>query len=126
MLIGEVAERAGVTVKAVRYYESLGLLQAPRRGNGYRDFVERDVKLVREIRELGALGVRAEQARPFLDCLLAGHEHGSDCPDAVTAYREAIAELDDRITELAARRAAIAQLLAAAEPRCEFTAAGAR
>jgi DNA-binding transcriptional MerR regulator len=42
MKIGELAREAGVTVKAVRYYESLGLLGAARLGNGYRDFGERD------------------------------------------------------------------------------------
>ncbi len=36
MRIGELAREAGVTVKAVRYYESLGLLDAARLGNGYR------------------------------------------------------------------------------------------
>jgi len=121
MKIGELAREAGVTVKAVRYYESLGLLDAERLGNGYRDFGARDVRLVREIRWLAAVGVQAERSRPFLECLLAGHEHGDDCPDSVATYRAAIAELDERIDDLSARRAALHELLGAAEsPRCGF------
>jgi DNA-binding transcriptional MerR regulator len=111
MKIGELAQRAGVTPKAVRYYESVGLLDAPRQTNGYRDFDERDVRLVREISGLVALGVRAEQARPFVECLLAGNENGHDCPDSVETYARAIAELDERIGELSRRRDALATLL---------------
>ncbi|MGX5680602.1 MerR family transcriptional regulator [Schumannella luteola] len=111
MKIGELAQRAGVTAKAVRYYESVGLLDAPRLSNGYRDFDERDVQLVREISGLVALGVRAEQARPFVDCLIAGNERGHDCPDSLEAYRAAIADLDERIGELSRRREALATLL---------------
>jgi DNA-binding transcriptional MerR regulator len=116
MKIGELARAAGVTVKAVRYYESLGLLEAPRLGNGYRDFGERDVRVVREIRDLSAVGVTAQQARPFVECLVAGNENGDDCPDAVGAYRAALTELDAQISELQERRAAIRELLECAAP----------
>ncbi|MEO8261496.1 MAG: MerR family transcriptional regulator [Pseudolysinimonas sp.] len=116
MKIGELAREAGVSVKAVRYYESIGLLAAPRLGNGYRDFDERDVRVVREIRELAAVGVTAQRARPFVECLVAGNPHGDDCPDAVGAYRDALAELDTQIAELETRRAAISELLECAAP----------
>jgi DNA-binding transcriptional MerR regulator len=125
MRIGELAREAGVTTKAVRYYESMGLLRADRLSNGYRDYLPQDVRMVREIRELGALGIRVEQARPFLDCLVAGHGNGDDCPDAVATYRTAIAEVETRMADLAARRAALAELLenatARAEPLCELS-----
>ncbi len=124
MRIGELAERAGVTRKAVRYYESLGLVRAERLGNGYRDYRDRDVRLVREIRDLAAVGIQVERARPFLDCLVAGHGQGDDCPDAVAAYRTAIADLDGRVADLTARRAALVELLSGAEartrPACEL------
>jgi DNA-binding transcriptional MerR regulator len=116
MKIGELAREAGVSIKAVRYYESIGLLEAPRLGNGYRDFGERDVRVVREIRELASMGVTAERARPFVECLTAGNAKGDDCADAVGAYREALAELDAQITELESRRAAIRDLLECAAP----------
>ncbi|MEU1669239.1 MerR family DNA-binding transcriptional regulator [Streptomyces sparsogenes] len=45
MRISELARRAGVTTKAVRYYESLGLLRPGRLANGYRDYNEHDVRL---------------------------------------------------------------------------------
>ena len=111
MLISELAREAGVTTKAVRYYESIGLIAADRLPNGYRDYDEGDVRLVREIRDLGALGIRVEQSRPFLECLVAGHGQGDDCADARAIYTAAIAEFDGRIAELTARRDAVVALL---------------
>lgn len=38
LTIGELAQRAGVRTSALRYYESIGLLPAPRRVNGRRRY----------------------------------------------------------------------------------------
>ena len=124
MRIGELAEQAGATTKAVRYYESLGLFRARRLGNGYRDYDDSYVRLVREIRGLAAVGIPVDQARPFLDCLVAGHRQGDDCPDAVTAYRTAIDAIGEQMAELVARRIALTALLESAsartQPACEL------
>ena len=66
MKIGELAQRAGVTTKAVRYYESVGLLDVTRLENGYRDFEERDVRLVQEISALLSFGLLALSNSPPL------------------------------------------------------------
>jgi DNA-binding transcriptional MerR regulator len=127
MRIGELARRAAVTTKAVRYYESIGLLDARRLPNGYRDYDENDVRLVREVRTLAGLGITAERARPFLDCLSSGRDSGDDCPASLDGYRRAIDELDDRIRDLSSRREALLALLDDAtrrsQPLCEFASA---
>jgi DNA-binding transcriptional MerR regulator len=129
MLISELAREAGVTTKAVRYYESIGLIAAQRRPNGYREYGPEDVRLVREVRSLSALGIRVEQSRPFLECLVAGHGQGDDCAGAREIYRSAIAEFDARIAELTTRRDAVAALLDDAferiDPSCGCLRAGA-
>lgn len=117
MWIGELARRAGVTVKAVRYYESLGLVTPERSANGYRQYDEYDVRLVREIKTLGGLGIPAERTRPFLECLAAGHRHGDDCPASLAGYRDAIDDLGERIEALSARRATLVAHLNAAALR---------
>ncbi|MEV2213913.1 redoxin family protein [Streptomyces sp. NPDC050997] len=104
MQISELARRAGVTTKAVRYYESLGLLTPERLANGYRDYNEHHVRLTQEIRTLGSLGIPVERTRPFLECLTAGHRHADDCPASLAGYRDAIDELTQRIEGLTARR----------------------
>ncbi|MEV6761291.1 MerR family transcriptional regulator [Streptomyces sp. NPDC051105] len=107
MKIGELARRADVTAKAVRYYESLGLVTPERLANGYRDYAEDDVRLVREIKALHRLGIPVERTRPFLECLAAGSLYADDCPASLATYREAIDELTERIEALNARRSTL-------------------
>ena len=115
MHIKDLAEQAGVTVKAVRYYESRGLLSPERAANGYRTYEPADVGVVREVRALLSLGLTAEQTRPFVECLRAGNDRADVCPASLSAYRSRIAEIDERITELTDLRTQLADLLAQAE-----------
>ena len=115
MLIKDLAERAGVTVKAVRYYESRGLISPRRASNGYRTYDDADVTVVREVRALLSLGLTAEQTHPFVECLRAGNDRADVCPASLSAYRDRIADIDARITELADLRGQLADLLAQAE-----------
>ncbi|WP_326736388.1 redoxin domain-containing protein [Streptomyces sp. NBC_01022] len=111
MRISEVARRAGVTTKTVRYYESLGLIAPARLANGYRDYSEHDARLVCEARELNRLGIPVERTRPFLECLTNGRDHVDDCPSSLAGYRDAIDDLTLRIEELTARRSVLARHL---------------
>ena len=115
MHIKELAEQAGVTVKAVRYYESRGLVRPQRATNGYRTYDDADVRIVREVRALLSLGLTAEQTHPFVECLRAGNERADVCPASLSAYRDRIADIDDRISELTDLRGQLAGLLAQAE-----------
>ena len=107
MYITEVARSTGVTVKALRYYESIGLISPKRAANGYRHYDDDDVRAVAELRELSALGIPPGKAAPFLECLGLGHEHGDECVSSLAVYRDTIAELDHMIAELTARRDAL-------------------
>src|SRR3954451_22244819 len=111
MHIQEVAERAGVTVKAARYYESRGLISPARAPNGYRTYDDGDVRIVREVRALLSLGLTAEQTHPFVECLRAGNDRADVCPASLSAYRDRIADIDARINELSGLRGQLAGLL---------------
>ena len=115
MRISDLAAEAGVTVKAVRYYESQGLLKPRREANGYRTYEPDDVVVVREVKALLSLGLTAEQTYPFIECLRAGNERADVCPASLTAYRARIAEVDQRITELTDLRVRLTDLLSDAE-----------
>ncbi|MEV7805208.1 MerR family transcriptional regulator [Microbispora sp. NPDC088329] len=118
MRIGELARRAGVSTRALRYYEQRGLIRSRRSANGYREYDESDIPIVTEIRGLMSVGFTLEDARPFVDCLRSGHPSGGSCPDSVAVYRRKLAEIDDQIRDLLARRSEVAAQFAEACPGC--------
>ena len=121
MLIGELAQRSGVSARSLRYYEQNGLLTARRDPNGYRVYDEDAVRLAREIGTLLARGFTLAETRPFVECLRAGYEAGDACPESLAVYRRKLAELDACIDDLRATRDRVAAQLEAASPACEFS-----
>ena len=115
MRIGELAERAGISTRTLRYYESRGLLPAHRAVNGYRTYDEGDLRLVQQIRTLQECGFELEETRPFVECLRAGHPAGDSCPDSLAVYRRKLTELDGLIAQLESVRAQVGTQLARAE-----------
>tara|TARA_R110001583_G_scaffold19176_1_gene75361 strand:- start:2435 stop:2788 length:354 start_codon:yes stop_codon:yes gene_type:complete len=56
MLIGRVSEITGATRKAIRHYESIGLITPPERIGNYRTYNDHDVVVIRMICRAKALG----------------------------------------------------------------------
>ncbi len=56
MKIGEVATKAGVTNRAVRYYEELNLIKSDRLSNNYREYSEEALDKVKFISRAKKLG----------------------------------------------------------------------
>jgi Cu(I)-responsive transcriptional regulator len=68
MNIGQAAAAAGVTPKMIRHYESLGLVpEAERTDAGYRLYGEREIAMLRFIRQARSLAFSMEQ----IDSLMA-------------------------------------------------------
>ena len=107
MQVGELARRTGTTVRALRYYESAGLVVPRRRGNGYREYDSIAVRLVGQIRELTALGLTVEETRPFVESIAAGSGEADVCAAALATYRSTITGLQERIGRLTAQREAL-------------------
>jgi DNA-binding transcriptional MerR regulator len=104
MRIGELAEQAGTSTRTLRYYEQHGLLSARRTPNGYREYDEGDLRLVREIRSLLEIGFNLEDTRPFVECLRSGHESGAQCPASLEVLARKLSDIDDCIAQLTAVR----------------------
>jgi peroxiredoxin/DNA-binding transcriptional MerR regulator len=119
MRISELARRTGVTTKAVRYYEQLGLVTPRRTPNGYREYDEGHLRAVAEIRTLTTIGIPPAKAGPFIECLDAGHQHSDECPASLAAYRDSIAEIDRIIAGLTSRRALLVHKLHSGATRNE-------
>ena len=68
MRIGELAERAGVNIQTLRFYEREKLLRAPvRTASGYRSYEERDLERVRFIRLCQGLGFTLREIHQLLE-----------------------------------------------------------
>lgn len=65
--IGQIARLTGVSAKAIRYYESIGLLPRPARGdNAYRRYGRADVNRLILLRRIRLLGVPLAAAKALL------------------------------------------------------------
>jgi MerR family transcriptional regulator, copper efflux regulator len=66
MYIGELAKRAGATPKAIRLYESLGLLGNVMRLGAYRVYTAQHVTQVRLIKQAQAMGFKLAEVAPSM------------------------------------------------------------
>jgi MerR family transcriptional regulator, copper efflux regulator len=108
MNIGEAAARSGVPAKTIRYYEDVGLIgPAPRAGNGYRDYGQRDVHVLRFVQRARSLGFSVQDCRQLL-ALYQDPARASAEVKALTERR--MAEIDRKIQELAGMRATLLAL----------------
>lgn len=65
--IGEMAQKAGVPVANIRYYEEIGILPPARRGRGgQRRYDESDVERLRFVKNCRELGFPLKQVRSLL------------------------------------------------------------
>ncbi|GAA3525938.1 MerR family transcriptional regulator [Amycolatopsis ultiminotia] len=69
MRIGELAARAGVSTRQVRFYEAKGLITSTRLRNNYRDYDGTALGRVQQIRELLDAGLSTQVIRAVLPCL---------------------------------------------------------
>jgi len=98
----ELAALAGVTVRALRHYHQLGILDEPERSaNGYREYDIRALVRVLRIKRLAALGFSLHALPDLLD---GDGEHFDSLLERLDH------ELDDEVARITAQRTVIAQL----------------
>jgi len=98
-----LARRCGVSRTAVLYYESAGLLKAPRRtASNYRVYGDREVQRLQMIRVYRAAGLAVTDIRALLD------RSGTD---ATAVLRRRLVDMDAEIARLRGHQRAIARLL---------------
>ncbi|MER7766676.1 MerR family transcriptional regulator [Kitasatospora sp. NPDC096140] len=68
MLIGDVAQRSGVSARMLRHYESLGLVRpSGRTDSGYREYSEENIRRIFHIESLRSLGLSLSDVGRALD-----------------------------------------------------------
>lgn len=108
MRIGQVARRAGVTAKAIRHYERLGLLGTPARTpSGYRDFGPAAIDRVRFIRRAQALGLSLREIGEVIAVRQGG---APPCEHAIALLERRVRDLTRTVEESARLRDELADL----------------
>ena len=110
MKIGEFAQRAGVGIDTVRYYERQGLLPAPsRQASGYRRYEPTDIARLRFVRRAKALGFTLVEIRELL--ALSGRRE-NDMAGLKNAAVEKLADVEGKLAELTRIRDGLKALVA--------------
>ncbi|WP_307039997.1 MerR family transcriptional regulator [Agromyces ramosus] len=116
MKIGELAHRAGVSTRLVRYYEQQNLLAPSRQANGYRSYDEQHVERVRRIAGLVQSGLPTRLVRELLDLEDAAAEQRPSCPRTVAdMLAHELDGIEERIGCLTRSRETIRDYLARTE-----------
>ena len=98
MRIGELAERADVSVQTVRYYERRGLIpEPPRSSGGYRLYDETYVRRLHFIGRAQELGFTLKKIKKLL-ALRTGPE--VECAEVRSIAEAKLADVEDKIRDL--------------------------
>ena len=113
MKIGQIAQRAGIGVDAVRFYERRGVLaRAARTASGYREFTAADVDRILFVKSLQALGFALDD----IIALLRGVDLGTaSCASERFRFEDALAQVDSQIKALRAVRQRLTRTLRACD-----------
>ncbi len=108
MMIRELAERAQVPAKTIRYYESIGLLPRPQRAsNNYREYKPDSIERLRFIAGARTLCFSLKD----ISEILATRDRGiAPCQGVLDCISQRLAAVDRRIMDLLNLRDALEQL----------------
>jgi DNA-binding transcriptional MerR regulator len=102
MFIRELAQQTGVSTKAIRFYESIGLVPPPSRAaNNYRQYTPEAIERLRFISSARSLGFGLDDIAEFLKARDLGQ---LPCSDVLNSMDARIQDLDQRIADLLALR----------------------
>lgn len=109
LTIGAAARRSGVNAKAIRYYESIGLLSAAdRTEGGFRTFDQNDILRLRLIGRARRLGFTLDEIRRIVDLYAEADASRREIRDLII---EQVADIDRRMADLRGIRATLLDLI---------------
>ena len=104
MTVGELARRTGLSIKAIRQYEALGLIySAGRSEGGYRLFDDEALWCAQVIKTLRSLGLTIKEIERLASAYLRGPDEPIG-PHLAALLDRSEQRIDDRIAELMAVR----------------------
>ena len=106
--IGEAEKASGVSAKMIRHYESIGLIgKAARTDAGYRVYADRDIHVLRFVRQARNLGFSIRQIGELLALWNDRRRPSSKVKQLALAHIE---ELNTRIVEMQAMKSTLEKL----------------
>ena len=97
MLIGQLAEKSGLSRDTIRFYEKEDFIQAITRHNGYKDYPEQTLQQLELIKAAKMLGFSLAEIKQVSLLLAQGEIPGARLQQALQAK---IAVVDDKLTKL--------------------------
>jgi DNA-binding transcriptional MerR regulator len=107
MRIGDVARRAGVSTRALRYYEEQGLLTSVRTTSGQRTYAEAAVERVQLIQQFFAAGLPSRTILTLLPCV----DSGQSSPEVFELLQSERDRITTAMSDLAAARDALDRMI---------------
>lgn len=110
MLIGELADAAGLPSQTLRFYERKGLLPEPERGaNGYRNYAASTLARLHFVQTAKAAGLTLAEIGSIIDLRDDGNV---PCAHVARLIHHKVAEVRGRIKDLAALETELEGLIA--------------
>lgn len=108
MKIGDLARAAGVSTKAIRYYEQISVLPKPERAdNGYRIYAQSALERLTFVKDAQATGLSLEE----IAAILGMREQGeATCAHVMHLLEHHLDQLDAKIVALKKTRTTLAAI----------------
>lgn len=113
MRIGELAQASGVPVKTLRYWEQVGVLDAPSRTpSGYREYSHSVADQIQFIRSAQAVGLSLEQIKGIMSLRSRGV---TPCEHVQGLLQQQLDQIDAKLKQLGEARTGIVELIERAQ-----------
>lgn len=112
MRIGDLAKKAGTTLRTIRYYEQLGLITpVSRTKGGFRLYAEEELRKLRLIKNLQLLDIPLAQVKTFFDQRRRGRVASEIAPAIRNVLQVQLLELENRIAHHRAMQESVRETL---------------
>lgn len=119
LTIGRLAERGGVNLETIRYYEREGLMLAPpRKSSGHRAYSPSALRRLRFIKRAKELGFSLGEIR---ELLALRRDPDQPCADVIRQIEAKTGEVERKIAHLRAIRRALIHLKGSCEGDCHVS-----
>lgn len=109
MRIGKLAEKTGVSTKAIRYYEQVGVLpEADRAANGYRVYDSSSADRIAFIQDAQSAGMSLLEIQMILELRDAGE---STCGHVIASLEMHLEEVNRQMAELLRTRRRLTDII---------------